>query len=331
MRRIALRYCDERSAFKRKQTLETSVKKETVLSSAFLTSPSQDEKVWNMPFSLLWIFFFGFLLRSSLLLAFIPPPYQMVREVLEGRKAGTSELWIRHRFELQQGEIFELEEQWVGDTQKGVGLWKLPAGAFIGGVVLEKKNYVWSGGERRTPLKSLLPLKYLLASSPEDLLGSMVGEHFLTREQLQQYKPGFNPSGDPQTWDVKSNYFKQDGLSLRRAKGVPSYFVTSAEEGAPQRGIYFDKELAGIRRIEWKEGKDTVAWNFDFFSKLQSSGTFPKRMSFEKNGVEVIVSELLVHRPAKEKQSVDLRQTIKAMSTPSGHYEEGLRLLLSYR
>lgn len=255
---------------------------------------------------------------------FIPPVPQMIRDVFEGRKPSPAfEMVLRHRIEIRPGETLDLEEQYIGDVNRGSLVWRVPGGGVIGGAAFDRKNYVL-GGDRRVAIHTFLTRKYLLSSSSEDFLNSLLAERFVTREQLQQYKPEFNPSGDPQNWDVKSNVLQHDGVFLKRVKGVPAYCVTG---GA--KSVYFDKGLAGIRRLEWKEGTETLAWNFDSFSKLQSGGEFPRRMSFERNGSEIIVSELVLHRPAKEKQISDLRQVGRGAIT--GNNEEALRLLLGYR
>lgn len=264
--------------------------------------------------------------------SFLPPVSQMVRDVFEGRKsAPASEMIVRHHIEVRSGEAVDIEEQYIGDSQHGTFVLRGNGGTLVGGGVFDKRAYSLNG-DRKFASKTNVWRKYLFSASSEDFLNSLLGERFLSKEALQQYKAGFNPVGEPQGWDVKNNVLHHDGIYLRRARGNPSYYVSSpADDGKENKGIFFDKGLAGVRRVEWKEAGELWGWNFDGFSKFQSPGTFPRRLSLDRNGNDVVSSEVFVHRPAKDRQIQDMRNQARGAPALSGNYEEAVRILLSYR
>lgn len=272
------------------------------------------------------------LLMPSFLGAFVPPVAALIRDSLESRKSQPfSELVFRHRIEARPGEFVEVEEQWIGNFQSAALLFKVPGGNILGAAQYDRRNYVFSTGAKVTSVSSLLP-KYLLTSSSEDLLGSLLAEKFVKRDHLNQFKPGFEPKGDPQTWEVKEFYIQHEGAALRRVGSEPAYAFTGAGNEDPNhQSVYFRKEAGGIRRFEWKRGAEMAAWNMDGFTRFQTAGIFPKQFQFERNGQVLVTSELLVHRPAKDKQVADLKKWTKTAPGLASPYEEAVKVLLSFR
>jgi hypothetical protein len=272
------------------------------------------------------------LIFSQSVFAFIPPLASLVKDAFEGRKATPVEIVIRHRVEPKGLEALEIEEHILADRSHTYISWKTPQISQPVWASLEKKNYVFSTGGRVSSHSSLF-LKYLVDSSADDYANALFAEQFIHRDQLLQFKPGFELTGDPQSWAIKDNYIQHEGVYLKRLKsGGAGYAITGYREGATSRVVVFDKDSQGIRRLEWKDGEETTAWNFNQITKF-GQGYYPKRMSLERNGVDVVGSELVMIKAVKEKQVGEFRNALqRAGNAPiPQNLEEALKILLSER
>lgn len=264
---------------------------------------------------------------------FIPPLPSILKDTFEGRKpSAATEAVLQHRIHLKSGDVVELEERIFAEKGKMHSSFRGPTLTQPFVLTLDRRSY-FVGKEKRLSSRSLIWSKELFATSADEVANVLLSEQFVRREQFTQYRPGFSPSGDPQMWEVKENYIQHDDIFLNRVRGGIGYAILGLNEGSSRRTVVLDKELKGIRRIEWKEGEETVGWNFDHFARFLSPGWYPKRLSFERNGTEAIVSELILHRPLKDKQAVEMRTSLQksAATVLQTSTEEALQLLLSYR
>jgi len=263
--------------------------------------------------------------------AFLPPVNEMLRGVTEGRKNVPVELVVKHRIAVRGSGTIELEERIFDENRKTLFIWS--GGAFGTGVggTLENTTYRTQGQE--FPTKSVALIRYLTASGAEELRDGLIAERMIRRDQLAQFKPGFSPEGDPQTWNVKENYLIHPDIFLRRLENGIAIAVVGSEEGDERRTVLFDKGLKGIRKLEWKEAEGIQSWNCEGFTPFGAAGNYPRRLFFENNGSEVIQSDILAVRVLNAKSAGDFknsyRQAEKASLSNNG--EGILKLLLSYR
>lgn len=280
-------------------------------------------------------YFISFLLVFSLkAAAFIPPISAVLKEIFDGRKFSEgTELTLNHRVLTNNGEWSEVEEKILLENRGMKFIWKTIAPeAFFSGQ-LEKRTYSLAG-DKKIPSRSLLFLKNYSAGSAMEFRDALVGEKFLRWDQMKQFKEGFEPQGDPQTWNVKSQYLEQEAISLALLPTGPSIAVVGFQDGNSRKTVYFDKGLLGIKKFDWLEGKESISWNFDQFSVAVNESLFPKKANFTKDGRDIIQSELMGIRQLSKRQSVEWMKTWqKANKTINNSpvSEDTLRTLLSFR
>ena len=266
-------------------------------------------------------------LYSQLSFSFIPNISNALGEVFEGRKGGLQEMFLKHRVFNPGGEPIEIEETILYQGNRIFISFKIGQTLLAG--EFSDRKYKLPG--MVIPARTLLFLKYLVGGSADDYREIALREQFIKREYLTDFQPTFKAEGDPQTWALKDNYIKQDGVSFKKLKqgvGV-AYRGNPTDEG--EHILYLDPSYKGVKRIEWLEGKETHAWNFDGFSKL-GSGYFPRVIAFESNGAEIVVSNLVTLKQAREKNIADFRRLIaRPVVQPSGEGMNALKTLLSYR
>ncbi|MSP19012.1 MAG: hypothetical protein EXR74_05530 [Bdellovibrionales bacterium] len=276
---------------------------------------------------ILWVF-------SLKAVAFIPPISAVLKEIFDARKftEGT-ELTLNHRVVTNNGEWSEIEEKILLENRGMKFIWKpMALEAFFSGQ-LEKRTY-WLGGDKKIPSRSLLFLKSYTAGSAMEFRDALVGEKFLKWDQMKQFKEGFEPQGDPQTWNVKSQYLEQEAISLALLPTGPSIAVVGFQDGNSRKTVYFDKGLLGIKKIEWSEGKESISWNFDQFSVAVNQSLFPRKANLIKDGRDIIQSELIGIRQLSKRQWIEwMKVWQKANQTinNSPASEETIRILLSFR
>lgn len=273
----------------------------------------------------------GLFLIAESARAFIPPVPDILRAVTEGRRSRrATEIMIRHKVRLKEG-VVEIDEKLVTERGRAHVLFTSRQGGSTSGS-LDKQVWVLAG-DVRIETRSTLFLKYLLASSSDDLLSPLIAEQFVRRDQLMQYKPGYSPHGDPKTWEASTHYMRHPDIKLSRLPGGEAIAVTGFAEGESRKTVYFDVALKGIRRLEWKEGENKTAWEFDAFGTAFKEGLLPGRMGFWQGENEVIASELSIFRGVSDAQAEGLKKQFRGagQQAPTGAFEEALRVLLSYR
>ena len=120
----------------------------------------------------------------------------------------------------------------------------------------------------------------------------------------------------------------QPDIYLVRLPTDIAIVVVGSNSEESSRLLFFDDELKGIRRVEWKEGGKTYAWNFQQFTEFKNLGHYPKLMSFEAEGTTQVETSLVsILTPDARKQPKPARSNA---SIPDND-EELLDVLLSYR
>ena len=269
---------------------------------------------------------------SSTASAWIPPLPTIVNEIFDGRKVrNATEVVVRHTVELQPGQAMDVEERMAVIRNRRYAIWKV--GAVLVAGTFDKDKYLVAGDKAFTTRSALWP-KYLTYVNGDDFLSALVAEGFARRDQLQQFKPGFKAEGEPKTWNVKEQLLKHDDIFLTRLTRGVSIIVIGTQEGENRKAVFFDPGFRGVRRIEWKEGPQVVAWEFDgFHNGGKDMGLLPRQFFFEVEGVEKIHSELVAARSLTDKQIKDYQTAHRAASTAGmpENVESVLQLLLSYR
>ena len=271
------------------------------------------------------IFLLGVL--SAPAFGFIPPVPNILKEVFDARRSFPgAEIVTRYQVKTPTGTT-EVEERLIGDRNKGYITWRV-GGANPVPAYWEKGQYVFPDGKRITSKSSVFN-RYFLSNSSDEFRDVLLAERFLNKDQLLQYKTGFEATGDPATWDLKENYLIHPDIFLKRLPGGVGIAVVGTSDGQHERSIYFDKALQGVRRIEWKDGAETVQWTFDQFS---GDPACPHRMTLEKGREELAFGEVVSCRWLKAKPYTDLIKAFRAKYTAVAlPGEEALVTLLSYR
>lgn len=259
--------------------------------------------------------------------AFIPPIPLAIREIFDGRKPGALEIVLRHR--IGGGEF---EERIVCERGRYQMVWR--GGLFQQPVAATWERQAYFIGDRNISSRSGIFLKYFGSHSADEFKDALMAEKFMRRDQMIQFKPGFSPSGDPQTWDLRENYLKHPDIFLERVRGSVAIVVVGLDEGALRKAVAFDRSLKGVRRIEWKDGQEVAGWTFENFSKFPSGGTYPHKLSFDINGNEVISSDVVAVRTIGDRALADFRTGWKQAASTTGlspNAEAALQRLLGFR
>lgn len=273
------------------------------------------------------------LLTVNSAFAFIPPLTSIVKEVFGERRAQIGvEAHLKHRV-VVGGQTVEIEERIVRDSSGAYFLWKIPGNGPIA-AMHEKQGYALSK-ERVLPSRSTVFWKYLVESSEDSVRDALLAERFVRRDQFYQYKPGFNPSGDPSTWNVKENYVRHDDIYRERLPGGLSIVVKGYQEGSTSRTVFFDDKLRGMTRLEWKDGDVVASWSFSGFTKsIWDKGLLPKHASLDVNGTNAITTEIVSVRTLKDRTLFDAKSAWKAAAKAinvNSNVEPALKILVSYR
>jgi hypothetical protein len=266
--------------------------------------------------------------------AFIPPVSAVLKEIFDSRKFGEGEeIVFNHQVLSSNGEWAEIEERILSDNRGLKFLWKPVSSSLWVSGQLDKRVYS-IGGDKKINARSLLFLRYFTAGSAIEFRDALINERFLKWDQMKQFKEGFELQGEPQTWDIKSNYLPQDSISLVLLPNGPSISVVGYQDPTSKKTIYFDKGLAGVKKLEWIEGSESLSWIFEQLSLNLKDSYFPRRSSLVKDGRDIIQSELLVVKSLNKRQVADWYQFWQKANKPLASApisEESLRSLLSYR
>ncbi len=265
---------------------------------------------------------------------FIPPLTAVVHDLFDYRHPGLAqEIVFRHHVDLRAGETVDLEERIVAERGQTLCIWRQLGQPPFLVARWDGQGYLTGKGER-IPSRSAIFMKYFTLDNPDAFRDALILEQFTRRDQWYEYKPGFMPDGDPQTWNVKENYLRHDDIYLSRlAQGV-AITVQGSDDPNNQKAVYFDKSLHGLDRIEWRSNNVATAWNFDQFTRRQGEGFFPSKATFESGGLVLISSEVQSVRHLKDKQLFEFKNSWKAASrapAPTGTAATALKTLLSYR
>lgn len=267
-------------------------------------------------------------------LAFIPPVGSIVKDVFGDRRAGIGmEAHLKHRLLLRANEWVDIDEKIIRDSSGTYFVWRLPAyqPQPIAGTY-EKQAY-WLSKEKSFPTRSTVFWKYFVATDDE-IRDALLTERFIRRDHFYQYKPGFNPSGDPQTWGTKENYLRHDDIFLTRLPAV-AIAIRGYQEGNTARSVFFDQGLKGMLRLEWKDNDVVAGWNFEAFSKSPwDKALLPKRAQLEINKTSIIMTDVVAVRALKDRALFEAKSTWKgaAKNVPSNqNVDAALKLLVSYR
>jgi len=267
---------------------------------------------------------------------FFPPLGQIVKEVFGERRGPIGvEAHFKHRVMVQSNEVVEIDERVIRDSSGIYFLWRIPALQAQPIAAIHEKQAYWISKERSFPTRSTVLWKYFTAESDDSIRDALLVERFIRRDHFYQYKPGFTPQGDPSTWNVKENYFRHDDIFLFRLPQGVSIAVNGYQEGNTARSVFFDQNLKGMTRLEWKDGDTVAAWNFEGFMKSVWEKAFiPKRANLEINRTVLVTSETVSLRALKDRTLFEAKSNWKAASkniTISSNAEAALKLLVSYR
>lgn len=263
--------------------------------------------------------------------AFIAPLNSVINEVVDLRSAAPQELVWRHRVFVPNQEPVQLDESIYCDRGNLSVHWRIGGQTILG--QLSSKGYSIPSAGKIFPLRSALFAKMMCSTSAEEVREALLQERFIRREQLVQFKPEYQPSGDPNLWDTKANYILHDDISLKRLKSGTAIGVAGTEGDNPGRSVYFDRSSNNIARLEWRNGTDRIAWNFERFMATEGRGLFPRKASFEAMGSERVSSELILARAFSGKSANVYRAERLRVSSavPNESLLTALSILLSYR
>ncbi len=281
-------------------------------------------------------------MRKALLLAlawsvsgwgFVPPVNELLSDVFAGRKNGEAmELTFRHMVQIKEGEVAEVIEQFTGNRQGGVIRYQVagqpPVYADWNG-----KEYSFRGG-KSMPSRTSAFIDIFLAESSGAYLDRLLREHFVRREQLLQFKPGYQPQGDPKTWGTKENYLQHDDIFLVKTGREFGWAIGGMNEPEQKRTVVLSKAGRGVQRLEWVVGTESATWDCSGFTPQGTVGRLPRLCSMTINGVERVRTTVSSVRSIKKDALATARLASRqpsAAAPPSPLLEEAVRLIVRYR
>jgi hypothetical protein len=263
--------------------------------------------------------------------AYIPPVREMVESVFENRRPQALEVVLSHRVQVPGGQQVGVDERIVTEGNAVQIVWKTQGQTI--GAQWERQSYVVNS-QSTLASRSGAFMKYLIGASPEDFLRQLLNEQFIHREQLVTFNPGYTPKGEPGSWKTRSFYKAHDDIYFARLTSGAAIAVVGLDEGAVRKAVYFDDDLKGVARLEWREGAGVTSWDFGGFTKMPGVGaTYPKRMTFSYQGTERVVTSVNSVRVLKGASLTEFRKTFQSSRSAgvSSAAESALKVLLSYR
>ncbi len=271
---------------------------------------------------------------SNLVFGFMPPLNAVVKDLFDYRKPGLAiEILFKHHVDLKVGEPVDIEERLVAERGQALFMWR-PVGQPVVQVARWDGQGYLTGKNERMPSHSSLFLRYFVIDNPDVFRDALIQEQFTRRDQWYEFKPGFTPEGDPQTWNMKENYLRHDDIFLSRLPQGIAISVQGTDEAGNQKIVYFDRSLHGLDRLEWRQSGVVTAWNFEQFVRRQNEGFFPMKAMFESGGNVLVTTEVQSVRHLRDKQLAEFKNSWKASArtaTPSAEVATALKALLSYR
>jgi hypothetical protein len=263
---------------------------------------------------------------------FIPPVGEMLTDIFTGRKpAEALEITFRHMVQIKEGEVAEVIEQFIGNRAGGVIRWQI-AGQPVAYADWNGKEYAFRNG-KSMPSRTSAFIEMFLAESSTIYLDRLLREHFVRREQLLQFKPGYKPDGDPKTWGTRENYLLHEDIFLVKNGREFGYAIVGMNEPEQRRSVVLSKIGRGVQRLEWLVGTENASWDCSGFSP-QGNGRVPRLCTLQINAVDrvrtTISSVKQVRRDALATARLASRQPTAA-TPPSPLLEEAVRLIVRYR
>jgi len=275
----------------------------------------------------------GIFLIGSLCYGFIPPISEQLNDVFAGRKGNEAlELTFRHQVQVKEGEFVEVIETFIGNRSGGLIQFQI-GGQPAAYADWTGKEYVFRNG-KTIPSRTAAFIDYFLADSGAEFQDRLLRERFLRRDQLLQFKPGYQPKGDPKTWETKDNYLNHDDISWQKGGKEFAVSVVGMNEGDQRRAFYIAKGGRGITRLEWIVGPEKASWDFSGFAATGGLGKLPRVFSLQINSMERVRSALSSAKPVKRDALATARAASKqpsASAPPSELLEQAVRLLVRYR
>lgn len=254
----------------------------------------------------------------------------ILTEIFDGRKPQPVEVEIRHRVGAKGKSQTLLREKIYWGEGRTYVMWEAEGGR--GGAIraaVTPKGY--EIGDRILPRTSRLFLEYMVQPSPEEFQKQLLAEQFVRRDQLIEFKPGFNPKGHPRGWKIRDHYLRHPDIFHTRLPEGVTIVVVGLDEGADKRLLFIDKAYRGLYRLEWREEGRSTSWTFDQYRKFKDTGSYPRRLSLERGGVELVSSEIIGVKPISPTAWQALRKSFASPSPSVPAIESALELLLSYR
>lgn len=268
-------------------------------------------------------------------LGFVPPVSSLIREALEGRKGTAIEMVLSHRVRVTaQSDPIALNERVIRARNQTFFFWKLSG---------SEHEWVsaWNGKEYRFPLhppfasESKLFLRALLATTVEEMQSTLLAEQFLRKDQLIQYKPGFEFEGDPNFWKIRENFLTHPDIILKRLGETIVYSITGLIDGKNRREFMIEKNSGGFARVDWQTESGNTNWGFSKFMQSDKGGLYPSQLQFESSGVVLIQSHIDSIRFPSADQIKGLKrsfeQAIKGAIPLPENLDAALKILLSFR
>jgi len=265
--------------------------------------------------------------------AFLPPLNVLLDNAFKERVLAPHSMFIfRHRVEPRPGQIIEIDEKILVSQGVYYHQWHLPQFGYPIGATKKTRRYE-SGGSVLYESASSALLEYFTATKSERFQRVLLSESLIRQENLLQYKPGFVPTGDPQTWDLMANYLTHGNVFLVRTKAGPALGIQGISEPKSQRLVVFDLDGAGLRGLYWQAGGNGISWQVLSTTKLKGMGVLPKTLWLEMGGRPVIQSELIQAHAVAQSEARDFVSQIQRSEKVglSGDSHEALVLLTSYR
>lgn len=261
---------------------------------------------------------------------FIPSLNAILKHgVFAGRKGGMAlEVVLRHRIQSNAG-VWALEEKIVGVGENLLVQWQTDGGVVVR-AKYRKGTYQFSPQESFVSRLGVL-IPYLFENNWENFKSVLLAQSWTTRDQWDEFLTGFDPSGDPKTWDLAKFYVKQPDISLQRAMDQV-WIVVQNPEAEGRNSVAFDRGLNVIRGFSGVEGSP-FRLVFEEPVKIslratQSRGYYPKRWFVEKGGVRIIQSELVRLDTLSSKQHSEFMARFRQMRA-TRYEDSGLQEVLS--
>lgn len=268
---------------------------------------------------------FPLLLAAAPALGFVPPLGPVANKIFQERHLpATAEILVKHRVEADRNPV-EVEERIYVVNGRPRFLFRVGGKSFV--ATRDQNGYRFPSEVIET--KNGLFLKALLSRRGEEFIERAIAEQFLRRDQLNQFKPSYGPSGDPKTWNTNASYIRHSDVELARLPQGTAILATNGGDAKnPARAIYFDRNLRGISRLEWRDGEHRYQWDFPTFLSYKREGTYPNRWVFHLDGKERVRSEVVSIRPVADRW---VNEALRSAESPSDEAREVLTMLLGSR